>query len=788
MKMVDKKEFIALRKKIIEKTFGRLNKMQFDAVTKVDGPMLVLAGAGSGKTTMLVNRVACVLRFGNAYNSEVIPYFTDDDIAAANDYLCGKSQILQSDAFAVDAPKPWQVLAITFTNKAAGEITDRLQAVMGDKAAGVWTGTFHSVCGRMLRRYADKLGYTSDFTIYDEDDRKRALKDIYKKFNLDEKLLPLQLVSHEISRQKDSLISPAQYKQDSQSDFRGAKIADIYIEYQKMMKIANAMDFDDMIYNAVDLLATVPEAREHFQSQFKYIFVDEYQDTSHAQYMLVKLLASRSRNVCVVGDDDQSIYRFRGATIENILNFEEEYDAAVIRLEQNYRSSANILNAANAVIANNRGRKGKNLWTDKDDGEKIKIHKALNETEEARFVAEQILDNVRKGAKFSDHAILYRVNALSRGFENAFARSGIPYRVIGGHRFYDRKEIKDILAYLCVAANPTDRIRLKRIINEPKRGIGNVTIDRIDELCDLTGIAPLKIMKNAAQYKDIARAAKPLAEFAELMQELVDAAKTALPHQMIELILDKTGYAQSLFAQGAEGQERLENVKELISAVMQYEENAEEPTVQGYLQDVALITDIDSYNSDSDLCVMMTIHAAKGMEFKNVFLVGFEETIFPSARSTFSTADVEEERRLAYVAITRAKEQLYMTHTSLRMLFGATNRNAPSRFLEETPKQYCEVDEQKENNFSFGGGFGFGERVNIGYSKPQTVKKPVNAAPKKNTPSVTYSAGQRINHKTFGEGLVVKATPMGNDTLLEIAFDSVGTKKLMANYSPIELV
>lgn len=787
--MADKNEFIALRKKVIEKTFGKLNKMQFDAVTSVDGAMLVLAGAGSGKTTMLVNRVACVLRFGSAYNSDYVPPFTDADIAAAKDYLDGKTALLQSDAFCVNAPKPWQVLAITFTNKAAGEITDRLNAVMGEKAAGVWTGTFHSVCGRMLRRYADKIGYTSDFTIYDEDDRKRALKDIYKKLNVDEKMLPLQRTMSEIGRAKDSLISPAKFHEQAQGDIRTAKIADIYLEYSKRMKAANAMDFDDMIFNAVMLLVTVDEARSHFQSQFKYIFVDEYQDTSHAQYMLVKLLAGSFPNICVVGDDDQSIYRFRGATIENILNFEEEFDSAVIRLEQNYRSSANILNAANAVIANNRGRKGKNLWTDKGDGEKIRIHKALNETEEARFVAEQILENVRKGGRFCDHAILYRANALSRGFENAFARSGIPYRVIGGHRFYDRKEIKDILAYLCVAANPTDRVRLKRIINEPKRGIGTVTIDRIDELCDLTGIAPLEIMKNAAQYKDISRAAGALREFADMMQGLVDAAKQALPHQMIDLILEKTGYAQSLYAQGHEGLERMENVKELISAVMQYEQNAEEPSVQGYLQDVALITDIDSYNADNDLCIMMTIHAAKGMEFKNVFLVGFEESIFPSSRSTFTNADIEEERRLAYVAITRAKEQLYMTHTSYRMLFGATNRNAPSRFLEETPKQYCEIDEQPDNTFSLGGslGYGFGSSVEIGIKKPQTAKRPV-AAEKKDTPSITYRAGQRIKHKTFGEGLVVKATPMGNDTLLEIAFDSVGTKKLMANYSPIELV
>lgn len=784
-------EYLELRKKVIQKTFCRLNDMQFDAVTDVGGPMLVLAGAGSGKTTMLVNRVACVLQFGTAYGSNNVPDFCEDDILAAKEYLDGKTEMLETDCFGENVPAPWQVLAITFTNKAAGEISDRLAGVLGARANGIWTGTFHSVCGRMLRRYADRLGYTSDFAIYDEDDRKRMMKDIYKKYEIDDKFLPVNATLSAIGRAKDSLIDAKTMINDSEGDIRESKIAKLYAEYASQMKAANAMDFDDMIYNAVVLLRDNEDVRHHFASQFKYIFVDEYQDTSHAQYMLCKMLASEHRNICVVGDDDQSIYRFRGATIENILSFEDEYrDAKVIRLEQNYRSTGNILNAANAVISNNVGRKGKNLWTDKGDGEKIRVHQSVNENEEARFVAEQILENVRNGGKFCEHAVLYRVNALSRSFENIFARSGIPYKVIGGHRFYDRKEIKDVLAYLCVAVNPYDRIRLKRIINEPKRGIGATTVDRVDELCDLTGLSPLEIMKNANEYPAISRAAKSLNEFANMLEGLCCAANTMLPHELIELILEKTGYALSLELQGKEGQERIENVKELISAVLQYEQDAEEPSAQGYLQDVALITDLDTYNSDSDVAVMMTVHSAKGMEFKNVFLVGMEEGIFPSSRS-YTDADIEEERRLAYVAITRAKEKLVITNTSSRMLFGSTTRNRKSRFLEETPEQYCTIDRaespaqtvMRDMGFSYDSGEGF-------FSSPKKISSSASKIPekKKNTPSSAYSAGQRIKHKTFGEGMIVSAIPMAGDTLLEIAFEKVGTKKLMANYSPLELL
>lgn len=773
-------EYTELRKKVIEKTFCRLNKMQFEAVTSINGPMLVLAGAGSGKTTMLVNRVACVSRFGNAYNSNAVPVYAEADLHAAKAFLGGLTEVLESNAFGAEQPAPWEILAITFTNKAAGEISDRLHSVLGPRASGLWTGTFHSVCGRMLRRYADRLGYNSDFAIYDEDDRKRMMKDVYTKLGADEKFLPMRGTLNEIGRAKDSLISPEEYAKNSAGDYRLSKIAEIYMLYQKKMKAANAMDFDDMIYNAVMLLRQDSEVLNHYANQFKYILVDEYQDTSHAQYMLVKLLAGVHRNICVVGDDDQSIYRFRGATIENILNFEKEYpDAKIIRLEQNYRSSANILNAANAVIANNSERKGKNLWTDKGDGEKITIHLSVNEREEARYVAEAILDDVRKGGKFSDHAILYRINALSQVFENVLARCGVPYRVIGGHRFFERKEIKDVLAYLCVAANPDDWVRLKRIINEPKRGIGNTTVEKIGALSDLTGLPPLKIMKTAGEYSELSRAVSTLTAFAAMAEELVAAAKTVMPHQLIELILDKTGYAESLAAQGQEGAERLENVKELISAVLQYEKEAEEPSVQGYLQEVALITDIDAYNADSDSAVMMTIHSAKGLEFENVYLVGMEEGIFPSARSSFSDADIEEERRLAYVAVTRAKKRLFITHTSCRMLFGSTTRNPDSRFLKETPEEYCVIEEPQTAPVVVGLGYGSGFTAK---SKLPTIKTD------KKTPSGTYRAGQRIKHKTFGEGLIISAVDMANDTLLEIAFDTVGTKKLMANYSPLELL
>ena len=476
-------DFIKLRKQVIKKYFGRMNDKQFEAVTTVRGPLLILAGAGSGKTTVLVNRIANIVKFGDAYNSGFVPEISEENIKAGEDYLSGRTDFVPDNAFSVSQAYPWQILAITFTNKAADELKERIGAMLGDKADDIWAGTFHSVCGKILRRYAQLIGYTSHFTIYDTDDQRRLMKEIMKANNIDDKFIPHKSVLSAISSAKDKLISPAEFKQSAGSDYRRQTIAELYRIYQKRLKDADAMDFDDMIVKTVELLENNEDVLDYYKNKFRYVMVDEYQDTNYAQYALVSLLASGQNNICVVGDDDQSIYRFRGATIENILNFEDEYkDAKVIRLEQNYRSTSNILNAANAVIGNNKGRMGKTLWTDNGDGNKISVYTAEDEIGEARYIADCILENVRNGANFSDHAVLYRMNAQSNSLENVFARSGISYKVVGGQKFFDRKEIKDVISYLQLINNNSDDLRLRRVINEPKRGIGETTVNNASQI------------------------------------------------------------------------------------------------------------------------------------------------------------------------------------------------------------------------------------------------------------------------------------------------------------------
>jgi len=790
-----KQDFINLRKQVIKEDFNLMNDMQFSAVTSVCGPLLILAGAGSGKTTVLVNRISCLVRYGDAYNSDYVSSFTQDDITAARIFLDGNGDAPQGSAFSVMAAKPWEILAITFTNKAAGELKERISAKLGDEAQDIWAGTFHSICGKILRRFADRVDYTPHFTIYDTDDQKKLMKEIMKDCGVDEKFLPVKFVLSQISSAKDKLLSPDEYINTvASTDIRLKKVGELYKVYNRRMVDNNAMDFDDMIFNTVRLLQENRDVLEYYSNKFRYIMVDEYQDTNHAQYMLIKLFATVHNNICVVGDDDQSIYKFRGATIENILNFEEHYaNAKLIRLEQNYRSTTTILDAANAVISNNMGRKGKKLWTDNGNGDKIEVYCAESEQDEAHYVADTILDGIRIGGKFCDNVILYRMNAQSRSFENVFARSGIPYRVVGGLKFYDRKEIKDVLAYLNVINNPYDDLRLKRIINEPKRSIGQATVDKASAISAGLGISLYEVFQSADEYADLSRSATKLKEFIHVMDSLRKFAQENTIHELLDELLDKTGYKRALELAGEEEKERLDNIKELSTSVIQYEFENEEPTLSGFLEDIALITDLDNFDTQADTVVMMTVHSAKGLEFNNVFIVGMEEGIFPGTQSIYSgQAEIEEERRLAYVAITRAKKRLYISRAYTRMIFGTTNRNVQSRFLGEIPEELynksgnsffssyqskTDFDDEKHTNFNIN-------------SKPKTTafKSSFNVGTSSKKADSVYSVGQQVKHSAFGIGLIVSVTPMGQDTMLEIAFDTVGTKKVMAKFAKLEIV
>lgn len=792
--------FLQLRRRLIEKDFGYMNDRQFEAVITTQGALLVLAGAGSGKTTVLVNRIANLVKYGNAYKSDYAPYFTEADISAAQDYLDGKTDELPQGVFSVDAPRPWEILAITFTNKAANELKERINAKLVNGGESLWAGTFHSICGKILRVNAEKIGFTSHFTVYDTDDQKRLMKNIMKDNGIDEKMLSVRAVLSSISASKDSLISPEEFLASAGSDYRNITVAKLYKEYQKRLAAADAMDFDDMINYTVKLFKENPDVLEHYGSKFKYIMVDEYQDTNHAQYELVHLLAGVHGNLCVVGDDDQSIYRFRGATIENILNFEDDYkNARVIRLEQNYRSTANILNAANAVIANNRGRKGKNLWTDKGDGELINIYTAEDDRGEARFVADRILESVRGGVRFCDHAVLYRMNAQSASVENVFARSGISYRVIGGMRFYERKEIRDVLAYLNLINNNSDDIRLRRIINEPKRGIGDTTLNRAQEIAAQLGLSVFEVLDSADQFAPLSRSASKLKEFCGMIKSFTALSEQLSISELLCEVLEKSGYRTSLFSDtDPKNSERLANVDEFINTVKQYELENDEPSLSAFLEEIALVSDIDSMNESEDKVTLMTIHSAKGLEFEKVFLIGLEEGIFPGNQSVYGgESELEEERRLMYVAITRAKRELTITNAVSRMVFGSTNRNMPSRFLKEIPDDYCKISSVAAKSF-FSQGSDFRSSycesyptARAGFGSGVKASKPFgsySAAKATDVPRQSFSIGQRVEHKTFGTGMIVSAQPMGSDTLLEIAFDDVGTKKLMAAYAKLKIL
>ena len=693
-------EFCKLRDTYIEKQFGRLNEMQRAAVFTTSGPLLILAGAGSGKTTVLVNRIANLIRFGSAHGSSWTPReVTEDDVKALRTALMTGTDApgWLDGMLRKDAVRSWNVMAITFTNKAAGELKERLRNMLGgEEGDEVFASTFHSACVRILRRWAEEIGYPRSFTIYDTDDSQRVMKTVYKELSVDDKFFPVKSAINQMSRWKDQLVSPAEALQTPAKDTKGALAARVYAAYEKKLKEAGAFDFDDLIYQTVQLLAEHKEVRDFYQNKYRYLLVDEYQDTSVAQFRLVSLLTGPEKNICVVGDDDQSIYRFRGATIENILNFERVYPGTkTIRLEQNYRSTSNILNAANCVIQHNTERKGKTLWTQNGEGDKVQVYTAENEQDEASHIADIIGQHLREGGHLADHAVLYRMNAQSAPLESYFTRAGIPHKIVGGQRFNDRKEVKDIHSYMSIVANPRDDVRLRRIINEPARKIGATTIDVIADLAGQEGVSMLEIIRHADQYAKLSRAIAPLYKFYQIYERLQDSLENKTLDEFDSDVIEITGYKAMLEADAAKGHEdaadRLQNLGQLVNNVKNYcDQQGEEASLEGYLEDIALISDIDNYNESADQVVLMTIHSAKGLEFPYVFLIGMEEGVFPSEMSKYSEADLEEERRLAYVGITRAKKELYISNSVTRMLYGRTQRNEPSRFLREIEPEYLE--------------------------------------------------------------------------------------------------
>lgn len=752
----------------MSKLLEGLNDRQKEAVITTEGPLLVLAGAGSGKTTVLTRRVAYILEKGLA--------------------------------------KPWEILAITFTNKAAKEMAERIETLVGEGISSqMWVKTFHSACLMILRRDIEKIGYTSNFNIYDTNDQKRLIKDCLKELNMNEDNYPVKSLMNAISSSKDEMIDPEKYAR-LHPDFRGEKYASVYRLYQKKLKEANAMDFDDLIFKTVELFRDNPDTLSYYQERFKYILVDEYQDTNNMQYELVSMLGKVRRNVCVVGDDDQSIYKFRGANIRNILDFEKQFsDAKNIKLEQNYRSTQNILSAANAVIANNMERKEKRLWTDKGDGEKITVRTCENQIDEAMYIAREIDRLVSEGYKYSDIAILYRTNAQTRVFEDNLS---CPYRVLSGLRFYDTKEIKDILAYLRVIYNPSDDINLKRIINVPKRGIGQSTIDKIDTLASTVGKSMFDIITDENYLSSLGRSAKNLTDFANLINKLRESVDNVSVTELIEMTYAETGYTLSLLAENSpEARGRMENLDEFKSKAKEYEENVEGGTFAGFLDNISLVSDVDNYDSEQDAIVLMTLHSAKGLEFPVVFMCGLEQGLFPSYQSMESDEQLEEERRLCYVGITRAKSKLYITYALQRIMYGKTESKVISDFVKEIPKDYVHrIDDvirrpQRDayssltSDFDDFGSFSYGsEKVGLGgksslmsYAMVSSIisSSTFKAAEATNV-TETYTKGERVSHKKFGEGMIVGVTDMGGDYQLEISFDNVGTRTLMASFAKLK--
>ena len=795
--------FLDARRAYIRSRFPHLNPMQQEAVLQTEGPLLILAGAGSGKTTVLINRIYNLLKYGSGSDSELLPPFASEDMIRELE----EHGPLADEYAAMDPVSPWQILAITFTNKAAGELKTRLETLLGENSRDIWACTFHSACVRILRRDCDRLGFTRDFTIYDTSDSLSLIKHILKDQNLDEKYYPPRGILSEISRAKGDKILPPEFCAEAKKtvNLHRQQIGEIYTEYVRRLSVSDAMDFDDLLLFTVMLLSEHEDVLDYWQRRFRYVLIDEYQDTNLLQYELSSLIAGKYKNICVVGDDDQSIYKFRGATIENILSFEERYQGCrCIRLEQNYRSTGHILDAANAVIRNNTERKGKELWTDKPSGDLIELYTADSEKEEAQYVASKMLAGYSKGANWRDFAVLYRKNAQSNSIEFALKRNGIPYRIFGGTRFFDRAEVKDILSYLSVVSSPGDNLRLERIINTPARGIGSKSIEVALSLAAEEGKTLFDVISHADRYEDLARPAMRMRAFATLIEELRAFSEVNTPDLLFDEIIEKTGYIRALKEKNTqEDLARAENVEELKTSILTYMRESGDTTLAGYLANVALYTDLDNYDTSASAVTLMTMHSSKGLEFPHVFIIGMEETIFPSMQAIGESAEMEEERRLCYVAITRAMQSLHLVCARERMIFGKTTSNRVSRFVDEIPEEDIHKNVPKGYGYRDAAPQSYHQRsesgYGSGYDSSSIVRRPVQkgfdthtiklpVTPKtEQKPLLQLSVGDAVRHQAFHEGTVVKITPMGNDALLEIDFLSVGKKKLMLRTASLHM-
>ena len=810
--------YLSAKRALFDKAYASLNEMQRKAVFTTEGPLLVLAGAGSGKTTVLVRRIAFLIRYGNAYHNDFVPAeltetYVSDLEKASRLTVEEIRQILPE--FIYDPCPPYRVLAITFTNKAAGEIKNRLIAELGDEtlAKDIWSGTFHAVCMRILRTHCGLIGYTPGFTIYDTDDTKKAVTGVMKRLNIDEKQFPAKSVMAAISRAKDNLQSAEDFEIEAGADFRLSRIAAIYRGYEEELRRSGAMDFDDIIMLTVRLLRENPDVLAYYQRKFKYVCIDEYQDTNVAQFQLAALLSGQYKNLMVVGDDDQSIYKFRGATITNILGFDRVFEGTtIIKLEQNYRSTGTILEAANKVISHNQGRRGKNLWTAGGEGEKIILRKCEDQMGESRSIVDTIRRMVENGKHtYKDFAVLYRTNSQSAGVERALQRSTIPYRVLGGTRFSDRKEIRDAVAYLQLICNHADRERLLRIINEPRRKIGDKTLAVVSAIAEEQGISLFEVMDKADQFAALGRASALLMNFTAMIHRLTALMDTLPLPDFFDEVMEQTGYLQMLRDGGEPERERVDNIAELKSNMMEYVKNTETqgetPSLVNFLEEYALVADVDKYDTEADAVVLMTIHSAKGLEFPVVFLPGMEDGIFPGMQNIMgSPEDMEEERRLCYVAITRAKEQVIILHTRTRIWYGQTVANPLSRFVGEIPAELTVQEDLTMEAMSISASAGTAGAGNQSaqnrptYERPRRQKAPVHtdritvgqpapaAAAAARESLNTLSPGDRVTHATFGEGEILSIKPMGADKLIEVVFDSVGTKKLMGTYAKLKKI